>query len=326
MPIRLFEIVAQEGEVDTYIAVAAQHKALDCRVGMIGQGGDRLVRILAGEERQQQLLDALQTGLDPTKPARIAILPVEAVVPPPEPSEEERRSSQDAPREELYAEIARGAAADRTFLLMVILSTVVAAIGLFEDNVAVVIAAMVIAPLLGPNIALAFGSALGDRELIGCAALSNLKGIGLSVAGAAIAGLLLNDRFASAELLARTRIDYVSIALALASGAAGALSLMTRISSALVGVMVGVALLPPAATLGYMIGTGQWPLAIGAGELLVANIACVNLSAQFVFLARGVKPRTWLQRRAAQESTLFSISLWTALLLLLLAAIYFRRS
>jgi uncharacterized hydrophobic protein (TIGR00341 family) len=326
MPVRLIEIVALEGEVDTFVAVAAQHNAIDCRVGMVGADNTRLVRILAPEDGQQRILDALQTGLDKTKPGRIVILPVDVVIPPPEISEVTRRSNQDAPREELYATIERGTVTDRTFLLMIVLSTVVAAIGLFDDNVAVVIAAMVIAPLLGPVIALAFGSALGDRELIGRAAYASLVGIGLSVGGAAIAGLLLPDRYTSAELLARTRIDYDSIALALASGAAGALSLMTRVSSVLVGVMVGVALLPPAATLGYMIGTQQWSLAIGAGELLAANIACVNLSAQVVFLSRGIKPRTWLEQRAAQESTTINLVLWAALLIVLMLTIYARHA
>ena len=69
-------------------------------------------------------------------------------------------------REELYNEIEKGAKLDGNYLLLVFLSTIVATIGLVENNVAVIIGAMVIAPLLGPNIALAFSTSLGDTRLM----------------------------------------------------------------------------------------------------------------------------------------------------------------
>ncbi|NIV31321.1 MAG: DUF389 domain-containing protein, partial [Anaerolineae bacterium] len=80
-------------------------------------------------------------------------------------------------REELYNRVEKNARLDRTYLLLVALSTVVVAIGLVEDNVAVVIGAMVIAPLLGPNIALALSAALGDKTLMGQALRTNLSGM-----------------------------------------------------------------------------------------------------------------------------------------------------
>lgn len=109
--------------------------------------------------------------------------------------------------------------------------------------------------------------------------------------------------------MARTRLGYDSIALALASGAAGALSLTTRLPSALVGVMVAVALLPPAVALGYTLGAGQLKLAGGAAALLAVNIVCVNLSAQLVFFSKGIKPRTWLERRAARQSIVIGLAI-----------------
>ena len=80
----------------------------------------------------------------------------------------------------------------------------------------------------------------------------------------------------STELMLRTDVGLAAVALALASGAAAALSLTTGLSSVLVGVMVSVALLPPAAALGLMLGYGQPDLAIGAGLLLAINIVCVK--------------------------------------------------
>lgn len=325
MPVRLIEIISDPGHADTLAAVADTHHALDFRAGPPAEDGTQTFRILAQPEGQQGLIDQLQSSLGKDKPWRIIIMPVDATIPEPVLPETASRPPEEALREQLYGEISRGARVDATFVLLVVLSTVVAAIGLFNNNVAVVIAAMVIAPLLGPNVALAFASALGDRELLARAALASAVGIGLSVGGAALAGMVLPGAYSGPELLARTQIGYDSVVLALASGTAGALSLLTNLSSTLVGVMVAVALLPPAATLGYELGTAQFPLAAGAGALLAVNIVCVNLSAQLVFWARGIKPRTWLERRAAQQSTLISFAVWSTLLAALLAVIYLHQ-
>lgn len=152
------------------------------------------------------------------------------------------------------------------------LSTVVAAIGLIENNVAVVIGAMVIAPLLGPNLALSLGISLGDLALMKKAVFTSAAGVSLAFALSALMGLVLPLEEYSDELMARTDVGVSSAILALASGAAAALSLTTGLSSVLVGVMVAVALLPPAATLGIMVGQGERDLALGAGLLLMVNI------------------------------------------------------
>jgi len=92
----------------------------------------------------------------------------------------------------------------------------------------------------------------------------------------------------------------------------------------LVGVMVAVALLPPTATLGLMVGAGQINLAFGAGLLLAVNVVCVNLAAKVVFLFRGVRPRTWLEKRKARQSMMAYIIFWLISLAVLILAIYLR--
>lgn len=326
MPVRMIEVMAKDGYADTLEAAAQQFEALEFYRGAVDEHGMQFVRILARSDRQQDLIDTLQTALGSGEDWHVIIQSVDAIMPDPAPPVETEKSSKAALREELYVEIERGAKMDQTFIILVLLSTVVAAIGLLNNNVAVIIAAMVIAPLLGPNMALAFGSALGDHELIGQAALSNLVGISLAIGGAAIAGMLLPDKFNGPELMSRTNLGYDSVALALASGAAGAISLTTRVSSVLVGVMVAVALMPPAAATGYMLGTERYALAAGAGELLAVNIVCINLSAQIVFLAKGIKPRSWIEQRAAKESTMTSILIWFVLLLALIGIIAWQHN
>jgi len=78
--------------------------------------------------------------------------------------------------------------------------------------------------------------------------------------------------------------------------------------------MVAVALLPPAATLRYMLGTAQLRFAAGAAALLAVNIVCVNLSAQLVFLFKGIEPRTCTERRVAQQPAKISLAIACSLL------------
>jgi uncharacterized hydrophobic protein (TIGR00341 family) len=325
MPLRLIEVFADPRRIETIAAIAKRFDALDVRQDPPSPDGIDACRIVARPEKQQELIDELQGALGKGKPWRITIMPIDATIPELEQSEQERRSPEQATREELYADVEREARINSTFLLLVVLSTIVAAIGLLESNVAIIIAAMLIAPLLGPNVAMALGSTLGDRELVVRAAVTNAAGIATSVACAMAAGIVLPFDPASVELMARTRLGYDNILLALASGAAGALSLTTRLPSTLVGVMVAVALLPPAVTLGYMLGALQLRLAGGAAALLAVNVVCVNLAAQLVFVSKGIKPRTWIERRAAKESVRIGLAIACCLLAVLVAIVYWQR-
>ncbi len=326
MALRVLEVVAAEGNVETILAAAKKHAAIDAwRFAKIGD--ERVnVRILAATDAVQPLIDTLQAALGGDETARIILIPALATLPEVKDGEDEARKAKPLPaaREELYAEVAQGAEINNTFLLLVLLSTLVAALGLLADNIAVVIGAMVIAPLLGPNLAFAFGAALGDRRLMLNALRTNLIGIGLTIGITVLAGRLVPLDFASKELLARTTVSYASVVIALASGAAAVLSLTSGLSSTLVGVMVAVALLPPAVTFGLMLGAGDMTRALGAGTLLAVNLVSINLSAQVVLLSRGIKPRTWWEKQGAKQSVALSMILWALLLAILIIAISFE--
>jgi uncharacterized membrane protein len=130
---------------------------------------------------------------------------------------------------------------------------------------------------------------------------------------------------ASSEILARTDVGLDGAALALASGAAAVLSLTTGLSSTLVGVMVAVALLPPTATMGMLIGAGHWQLAMGALLLLAVNVVCVIVSAKIVFAAKGVQPRTWYERNRTHQSRILRGTIWALLLFALLLIVVIRQ-
>lgn len=320
------EVIAEASSTDTIRALADKAKMADFRLGAVDDEGMRVMRILVSDDKIQSLLDNLQNILGAQLSARIVVLVVETSLPKPEEEERKQEDSAIAAREELYAEVEKSSQLDLNYLALIILSTVVATIGLIENNVAVVIGAMVIAPLLGPNLALSLATALGDACLMRKSIITLLAGVGLAVLISALIGKFGGFDLSSTELMSRTNAGLDSVVLALASGAAAALSMTTRQSSALVGVMVAVALLPPAATLGITLGQGQYGFAAGAGLLLAVNIVCVNLASKLVFFIKGVHPRTWLEKEKARRAIMIYVAGWLITLSILLLIIYARRS
>lgn len=336
MTFKLIEVATPNERARAITSVADEMSVTDIQVGPPLDDGRRLIRLLVGEVDRQALLDRLQVALGKSENWRITMLPTDTVIPR-EPEEEEaepeeadeqskKEERERASREELYNLVADHARLDTNFVLLVLLSTIVATVGLERDSVAVIIGAMVIAPLLGPNVAFAFATAIGDHTLMLSAARANLLGIGLAIGVSAALALFVSPNFTSTELLARSSLDYGSIVLALASGAAAAFSVTTGLSAAMVGVMVAVALLPPAATLGLMIAGGRLDLAAGAAMLLGANVACVNLSAQIVFLVKGIRPRLWRQRQDARMAVVVNLTTWFIMLGTLVGIIALRQS
>jgi uncharacterized hydrophobic protein (TIGR00341 family) len=181
---------------------------------------------------------------------------------------------------------------------------------------------MVIAPLLGPNVALALSTTLGDSKLFSKSIKTNLSGIGVAFLLSVLLGLLLSVDASVYEIASRTEVQLSDIALALASGAAGVLAYTIGMSVAVIGVMVAVALLPPLVTTGILIGDMQWDLSFYAFLLLVTNIICVNLSAAATFTIQGVKPRTWYKSEKAKKINKIAFSVWIILLLILALIIY----
>jgi len=324
---RIIEVTAPAGHEDSLEAIGEIKGVRDVWHTHDPNGERCLVRFLVDRQAQQGVVDACQTLLSGTPDWRLALLPVEAVAPFHHSikSEDKRgRGFGVTTREELYHDMAQGAEITRDYLLFVFLSTVVAGIGLVEDSVAIVIGAMVIAPLLGPNLAFSFATVLGDRSLMGRSAGALLMGLLLSIGIAAVWGYVFEVPQTSLEIASRSTVGYGAIILALASGAAAVLSLSTGVSSALVGVMVSVALLPPAVVLGFDLGGQKWPEAQGAAILLAVNLVSVNLAAQAVFVYRGIRPRTYRERKGVRGSAWLTFAMWVAMLVALIVLISLR--
>lgn len=332
---KIIEVIADAGHHDTISGIAEQHQAEDIWFGPENEDGRLAARILVSSEKRQQVLDALQTVLQSSENYRILIIQLDTALPKKVieaeaeilDEEEEKKRKKAAlmtTREEIIAEVEKDTQLDNNFLLLVILSAIVAAIGLLENNIAVIVGAMVIAPLLGPNIAFSLGASLGEKQLVIDSLKTIFVGITVAILLSVGIGLIWPGSFDSLELMSRTDVEYSGTAIALASGAAASLSLVSGTSSVLVGVMVAVALMPPAVTIGLMLSIANYDLAAGAALLLAVNIVCINLSAKLVFLFRGIKPRTWLEAHKAKQSQVLYIVIWIIMLALLIVAIYLR--
>lgn len=275
-------------------------------------------------ERVQALLDDLDTLLGAHADVQITVSPIEVFLPLPKTEVKPKKTSELPLREQLLGELQRGTQSDTTYWLLVILSTVVATVGLLQNNTAVIIGAMVIAPFLGPNLGMGLGAALGEWPIIKEGALTFCKGILAVFILAALTGLLYLEPIGGIEIDSRTAIGPATIVLALASGAAGALSLTSGVSSVLVGVMVAVALLPPTVTCGLLAGQQEWHRALGAFLLLAVNVTCVNLTCKLVFFFKGVRPRTKDSQQSARRIIWTYIIWWLIALGILAIAGWFH--
>ena len=291
--------------------------------------GKKIIKILMRSERTESILDDLEKRLSVIDDYRIVLSTVEATLPRIPVEDEEEKVQQEheektplrVNREELYNQIQDGAKLNVTFITMVILSSIVASIGLMDNNVAVIIGAMVIAPLLGPNVALALSTTLADFELGKLALKTNAIGVLVALLISFSIGMIFPIDPTSPEIFSRTSVGMMDIVLALASGTAAALAFASGTSASLIGVMVAVALLPPLVTSGILLGSGNFVQAFGAFLLLVTNLISVNLAGVITFIIQGIRPRNWWEAKKAKRTARWSIIIWTALLILLIITI-----
>ena len=333
MALRLLEMVLQEKDSGDVVALLEKCNVLEHRQIHLA-GGEVLVRILMDAEQSETVMDLLEKSYTGAAGNRVVILPVEATLPRAQ-AERTANSGQSPPeeksperigREELYEDIKNGARLSRVYMTMVVLSTIVAAIGLNQNSAAIIIGAMVIAPLLGPNVAMSLGTTLGDLSLLRHGFVTALAGIAVAFALSVIIGVVLNVNPASSEIASRTWVSFGDIAVALASGSAGALAFTTGVSATLIGVMVAVALLPPLVTTGLLLGGGHPALATGALSLFLVNLICIDLAGVTTFYVQGIKPTSWLEKHRAVRATRIAIALSATLLAALVGIIMVARN
>ena len=326
---RLLKIILPQSHGDAALDILRQEEITEYwREESLGE--NCVISVLIDSGRSEVLMDHFEKAFSGLEGFKLVLIPVEASIPriepPPDASTGEPHEPQTAgttriSREELHADIVDSTRLTGVYLAMVVLSTMVAAIGLHTDNVAVIIGAMVIAPFLGPNVALALSTCLADYELGKNGLKTLVVGVATAFLLAAAIGVFMPVDPSGTEIASRTRASISDIVLALASGAAGVLAFTTGVAATVIGVMVAVALLPPLTVSGLLLGAGQLHGAFFAFLLFMTNIICINLSGIVTLLLRGISPRTWWAADRAKKSTRNALIIWSATLGLLIAVI-----
>jgi uncharacterized hydrophobic protein (TIGR00341 family) len=351
MSLRILQILLPEEDLDRLEQVLDEHGVQHHWCAPLGDGRIRTDAIIAAGGNEP-LLDTLDEAFRDREGFRLLFLPLQATVPRLEPEDEEedeqeeegrrgdraglpapirepeeevgsKRSRSRINREELYLELDKSSRATPYYLIMVALSAVVASAGLVLNDGAVIIGAMVIAPLIGPSLGLSFATTLGDLQLGRAALLASAAGVATAFAVALFAGVVLEVDPMVDQIFGRTRLTYEHMALALAAGAAGAIAMAQGAGVGLVGVMVAVALLPPLANAGLLLGEGHWELGVGALVLVAGNVVCVNLAATAAFLIQGIRPNSWWEEGRRQKAVWTAAVLWSLLLLGLIVLVWF---
>ncbi len=204
-------------------------------------------------------------------------------------------------RAEVQVQLREMSEPDFDYFLLVALSSTIATLGLITNSAAVIIGAMLVAPLMSPILGVGLASVTGDSVLYRHAVSALLRGFLFAVAVALL--LTLSSEFMPfnpilnptdelpIEILARTRPSPFDLGVAIAGGLAAAYALaQPQLSAALPGVAIATALMPPLCTVGIGVALGNWPVAGGSLLLFVTNLAAIAFAGVLTFLGLGFRP------------------------------------
>lgn len=172
-----------------------------------------------------------------------------------------------------------------SFHFMLGLSAIIATLGLLSNSAAVIIGAMIVAPLMGPIVAIAYSTAMGNRKLLRRSSLTVVKGIVLTIGISWLTASLIGLKTVDSEILSRTNPTLLDFGIAMAAGMAASFANTRRsISNALPGVAIAVALVPPLSVIGIGLALENWEITNGSFLLFSTNLICIIFFGGLVFL------------------------------------------
>ena len=191
--------------------------------------------------------------------------------------------------ETVHSEISDGSEPGPRFYILVAVSTLIACFGLIANSTAVVIGAMLVAPLMTPIFGMSLALVRGETHLFGRAVQAEIVGVATSVAMGVVLGLILGYFEPTPEMLSRTKPNLLDLLVAILAGFAGAYALVdVKISPALPGVAISTAIVPPLANTGLCLSLGEVSGGMGSFLLFLANFLSILLIASATFIASGM--------------------------------------
>lgn len=331
MSIQLIEVYTPEFYIEDLKDSLSNYPIIYDWITNETEGNDTLLKVFVKTEHTEEVLNYLESISNKHNDFHVFLYPVKTYIP--DLNEWMRTTNKKevkkekefirVSRHELYTVVLASSKTSFSYLWFIILSAIVAIVGIVKNSPAIVIGAMVIAPLIGPFVASAFACVLGDYKLLIRSFLTSLYGLALPLFFAALFGFTFPLPVNSTEFLSRTNIIFIDILAALASGAAGAISFVKQMHGTLVGVMVSIALLPPTIVFGMHVGATQWQEAFTPLLLLLLNINAIIFSAIIVFWVCGIQPAKWEEIKMANISRKYSLLFVSMIILFLSIVIYY---
>ncbi|HEY9701507.1 MAG TPA: DUF389 domain-containing protein [Allocoleopsis sp.] len=175
-----------------------------------------------------------------------------------------------------------------SFLALSISACLIASFGLLSNSVAVIIGAMIIAPLMLPLRGVAFGALEGDTKLFKTSFISLISATILAIFLSALIGKIISLPEFGSEVLNRTQPNLIDLGIAIvAGGMSGLAKVKPKISDAVVGTAIAVALMPPLCVVGLSLSQGLWSYSWGAFLLYLTNFLGIILACMIIFICNG---------------------------------------
>lgn len=194
-------------------------------------------------------------------------------------------------RTEVYVRIRRSARPNIDFFILIGLSALIAALGLMLNSPAVVIGAMLVAPLMSPLIGAGLAVVMGNTRFLRLSLSAIVRGALLSIGLSILIGFAQRTSALSPEVLSRTQPTLLDLGVALFAGLAGAYALAhSAAAAALPGVAISAALVPPLSVVGITLAGGHFEEALGSLLLFSTNLVAIIAAAVLVFFVLGFRP------------------------------------
>lgn len=197
---------------------------------------------------------------------------------------------------------------DQNYLILILSSCLIATFGLLINSAAVIIGAMIIAPLMLPLRGFSFATLEGDAKLLRSSAESIAFGTIIAVSCSLTIGLIIGLSQFGSEIWSRTQPTLIDLLIAIvAGGISGYAKIRPEMSDAIPGTAISVALMPPLCVVGLTLSQGQWEAAFGASLLYLTNLIGINLACIVVYVWGGYARSNELSRNLSWGVSLLLI-------------------
>jgi len=192
---------------------------------------------------------------------------------------------------ELFLSLRQSAKLSSVFIVLMVLSTLLATTGLFQNSAPVIIGAMILAPLMAPIISLSMGIVRDENQLITNSMKTLFYGILTALLFSCILSYIIPLAVLTDEMRGRLNPNVLDLMVAIISGIAGAYAnSKSEIAKSLAGVAIAVALVPPLSVTGIGIAWGDFDIVYGSFLLFITNLVGITLAASLTFLVLGYAP------------------------------------